>query len=60
MQVTDFGFVDLTEDRRPVAEQSEGDYGVQDGGQEFVYGIDAAAAGTWTLRILPENTFGFR
>jgi len=58
VQVTDRGSVDLSEANNPSVEQ-QGEYGVRSGGQEFVYRVDDPEAGSWDLRVMPENVIGF-
>jgi hypothetical protein len=58
VQVTDRGTVDLRESNDPSVTQ-QGEYGVRSGGQEFVYRIDDPDAGSWDLRVMPENVIGF-
>lgn len=58
IQVSNKGFVDLSETNNPNVRQ-QGAYGVRSSGQTFVYRVDNPDAGTWELRVMPENTIGF-
>jgi hypothetical protein len=58
VRVTDSGFVDLSE-RADSNAQKQGEYSVRNGGQEFVYRVDDPEAGSWDLRVTPENVIGF-
>ena len=58
VRVTDRGFVDLSETNNPNARQ-QGEYSIRNGGQQFVYRVDDPEAGSWDLRVMPENVIGF-
>lgn len=58
VRVSDRGSVDLSDTNHPNAQQ-QGEYTVRSGGQQFVYRLDDPQAGTWDLRVMPENVIGF-
>ncbi|WP_435176135.1 COG1470 family protein [Halorussus sp. AFM4] len=58
VRVSDSGYVDLSESNDPNAQQ-QGEYSFRSGGQQFVYRIDDPEAGSWDLRVMPENVIGF-
>lgn len=59
VQVTDRGFVDLSDARREPVTTGDSEYVVRGNDQEFRYRIADPAAGQWDLRVMPENTIGF-
>lgn len=56
-RVTNRGHVDLSGDE-PAA--TDGAYAVQRGEKTFRYHLDNPQSGTWTVRIMPKDTIGFR
>lgn len=59
VEVTDSGRVDLSGERRAPVTAGDGEYAVNHPTKEFVYRVEAPAAGEWTVRIMPRNTVGF-
>lgn len=57
VQVTDSGRVTLGDERRPGI--SDGTYGTEGSEQTFTYRLDSPSDGTWSVRIMPENTMDF-
>jgi hypothetical protein len=57
VQVTDKGRVSLGDERRPT--MSDGTYSAGGDHQTFKYRLDDPEAGTWSVRITPENTMEF-
>lgn len=57
VQVTDTGHVTLGAERRP--RQSDGTYATRGDQQTFKYRVTDPEPGTWSVRIMPENTMDF-
>lgn len=57
VQLTDSGHVSLGDERRPT--MSDGTYASGGDRQTFTYRVDEPEAGTWSVRIMPENTMDF-
>ena len=59
VQVTESGYVNLGAQQQPGAER-DGAYATEHSNTEYVYVLDAPAAGEWSVEVMPENTIGFQ
>lgn len=57
VEVSSRGHVSLGEERRPT--MTDGTYATGGDSQRFTYRLEDPEAGTWSVRIMPENTMDF-